>query len=97
MTKEELIKRFNALDIPDMEKVTDLYQLKGSFINLNLPLPNGNIVKFWDDEKTYYGNEICKHNSSRCYGLAADDQYLLVVEYGEGGKDTEIVIFLKLL
>ena len=33
MTKEELICEFNALHIPDMEEVTELYELKGDFIN----------------------------------------------------------------
>lgn len=34
-------------------------------------------------------------NSSRCYGLTADENYLLVCEYGDNGANPEIVIFKK--
>lgn len=96
MKKAELIKRFNDLGIGDMEEVTELHELKGDFINLEYKLQSGEIIKFWDDNKMYYGTEICKNNSARCYGLAADENYLLVSEYGEGGSDAEIVVLLRL-
>lgn len=48
-----------------------------------------------DDNKIYLGNQICKKNSSRCYGLTADENYLLVCEYGDGGSDAEIVVYKK--
>lgn len=38
---------------------------------------------------------MCKKNSDRCYGLTADEQYLLVCEYGEAGSDAEIVEMRK--
>lgn len=96
MKKEELLKEFNRLGIKDMEEVTELYQLKGDFINLEYKLPSGQTIKLWDDDKLYYGAEICKKNSARCYGLAADDRYLLVCEYGDGGADAEIVLLKRL-
>lgn len=96
MTKEELIRAFNALAIPDMEEVTALYELKGDFINLCYTLPSGQRVRLWDDDKMYYGAELCKKGSDRCYGLTAGDGYLLVCEYGNGGADAEIVVFRRL-
>ena len=63
-----------------MEEVKSLNSLKGSFINLEYKLPSGQTVKLWDDEKIYLGNQICKKNSNRCYGLAADENYLSVAE-----------------
>lgn len=96
MKKEELIHKFNALGIEDMAPVTQLNELKGDFINLEYTLPSGQTIKLWDDNKMYYGAEICKANSTRCYGLAADDTYLLVCEYGEGGADAEIVVLKRL-
>ena len=96
MLKERLIEEFNHLGIEDMATVTDLNELKGDFINLEYRLPSGQVVKFWDDDKMYYGNQLCKANSSRCYGLAADEDYLLVCEYGNTGSDAEIVIFKRL-
>ena len=46
--KDKLMVAFNELNIQDMEKVTDLNALKGSFINIEYSLPSGQIVKFWD-------------------------------------------------
>lgn len=93
--KELLISEFNALGIEDMEKVTNLNALKGSFINLEYKLPSGQAVKLWDDDRIYLGNQICKKNSDRCYGITADENYLLVCEYGENGANPEIVVFKK--
>lgn len=96
MHKEDLIRQFNALGIPDMEEITELYELRGDFINLEYRLPSGQRIRLWDDETIYYGAEVCKRNSDRCYGLTADDTYLLVCEYGEGGADAEIVVLKRL-
>lgn len=96
MTKEQLINEFNALNIHDMDKVSDLNELPGEFINLQYRLPSGQDIKIWNDSKTYWGNELCKKNSERCYGLAAGDGYLMVCEYGEAGKDAELVILKKI-
>lgn len=96
MCKEELIKKFNELGIKDMARVTELYELKGDYINLQYTLPSGQTIKLWDDKKLYYGAEICKENCDRCYGLTADDKYLLVCEYGADGSDAEIVVFKRL-
>ncbi len=93
--KEQLIKEFNSLGIEDMEIVTGLHRGKGDFVNLNFPLPCGETVKLWDNEKTYYINQLEKKNSERCYGLTADEKYLLVCEYGEGGSDPKIVILKR--
>lgn len=93
--KEKLIAEFNALGIEDMEEITNLNSLKGSFVNLEYKLPSGQVIKFWDDDRLYLGNQICKKNSDRCYGLTADEKYLLVCEYGENGADPEIVVFKK--
>ncbi len=93
--KKQLIEEFNSLGIEDMEEVTDLNALKGSYINLEYTLPGGQTVKFWDDSRVYLGNQICKKNSSRCYGLTADENYLLVCEYGDGGCDAEIIVYKK--
>lgn len=93
--KAKLIKEFNALGIEDMEEVTNLNALKGSFVNLEYTIPSGKTIRFWDDNRIYLGNQMCKKNSDRCYGLAADENYLLVCEYGSNGENPEIVIFKK--
>ena len=93
--KEKLIAEFNALGIADMEEVTCLNALRGGFVNLQYTLPGGRQIRFWDDNRIYLGNQLCKKNSERCYGLTADENYLLVCEYGENGSDPEIVVFKR--
>lgn len=93
--KRQLIDEFNSLGIEDMDEVADLYALVGSYINLEYTLPNGQSLKLWDDTCVYLGNQICKKNSDRCYGLTADEKYLLVCEYGENGSDAEIVVYKR--
>lgn len=93
--KKQLIAEFNALGIEDMEEVTDLNALHGAYINLQYTLPGGQKIRIWDDDRVYLGNQICKKNSNRCYGLTADENYLLVCEYGDNGTDAEIIIHKK--
>ncbi len=93
--KKQLIDEFNSIGIPDMKRVTDLYTLKGSFINLEYTLPSGQKIKLWDDKKIYLGAELCKESGSRCYGLVADENYLLVCEYGDNVADPEIIVYKK--
>lgn len=93
--KTELIKAFNDLKIPGMDTVTELHQGKGDFVNLEFPLPSGQTVKLWDDNKTYFINQLEKENDSKCFGLTADEHYLLVCEYGDGGSDPKIIVFKR--
>lgn len=93
--KQKLIAEFNALGIADLPQVTDLYALVGGFVNLEYRLPGGQTVKFWDDKRIYLGNQLPKTGSDRCYGLTADENYLLVCEYGENGADAEVVVFKR--
>lgn len=93
--KNQLIAEFNALGIEDMEEVSSLNALPGAYINLQYTLPGGQKIKFWDDDRIYLGNQICKKNSNRCYGLTADEHYLLVCEYGDNGSDAEIIVYRK--
>ena len=91
--EKELLEEFWALGLEGLKTVTQLYELKGDFINLDCRLPNGQTAKLLDDEKRYYGAEVCKRGSERCYGLAADEGQLVVYEYGNGGADAELVVW----
>ncbi len=93
--KERLIKEFNDLHIEGMAEVTDLNALCGSFVNLEYPLANGQTVKLLDDSRIYLGNQLCKADSDRCYGIVGDENYLLVCEYGENGAEPEIVSYKR--
>lgn len=93
--KDQLIQEFNALEIADMPAITTLCPLCGAYINSEYLLPNGSKVKLLDDTKIYLGYQVNKANSDRCYGLSADNNYLLVCEYGYNGEDPEIIVFKK--
>ncbi len=94
--KKKFLLEFNKLGIEGIDKITELHELKGDFINLKCRLPNGQTAKILDDNKMYYGAEICKKNSQRCYGLASDSTQIAVFEYGNGGSDAELVIWKRL-
>lgn len=94
--EEFLLCQFNALALEGAPRVTELHRLKGDFINLLCRLPNGKTAKLLEDDKMYYGTELCRKDSERCYGLAADETQLLVYEYGEGGKEAELIVWKKL-
>lgn len=94
--KMHLIAEFNALNLPDMPEVTELNALPGSFINMEYVLDNGSKIKFFDDSKIYLGNQLEKQDGSgRCYGLVADEKYIMVCEYGCNGADPEIVAYKR--
>lgn len=93
--KATFIDEFNALKIEGMPKVSELYALKGSFVNLEYPLPNGMKAKLLKDNDIYLGTQLPLPDGKNCYGLVAGAAFLLVVEYGENGKDPEIVLFKK--
>lgn len=95
MDKEQFIQEFNDLHIKDMDKVTELHELEGSYVNLKYTLANQQSFQLWKDDEIVLGNQMHKHHSDRCYGLSANDKYLLVCEYGENGIDPEIVVFKR--
>ncbi len=93
--KNRLIDEFNSLKVADMPTITNLCQLSGAYVNLEYTLPNGEKIKFLDDTKVYLGYQVEKVNSDRCYGLVADNDYLLVCEYGCNGADPKIIVYKK--
>lgn len=94
LQKSRLIRECNSLGIPHLH-IEDLHLLNGFYVNLEYVLPNGQSVKLLRDDHIYWGNQVEIPGSDRCYGLAADDRYLLVCEYGCGGADPEIVLYRR--
>ena len=93
--KQKFIDEVNALNIPDMPVIDNLFVLQGSFINLEYKL-NGNTFSILDKDKSYWGTQVEKQNSDgRCYGIACDEKYILVSEYGKDGADAEIVVLKR--
>ena len=94
--KHLLMDEINALHIEGMPKVEKLNALVGGYINLEYRLPNGKHVKFLDDNATYLGNQLeCEFGGDRCFGIAANMDFILICTYGINGTDPELVIYKK--
>ena len=92
--KQQLIEEIHALGIGGL-MVDDLNLLTGAYVNLAYPLSNGTTVKFLNDKDIYLGNQIEKQDSERCYGVVADENFILVCEYGCNGVNPEIVLYKR--
>ena len=94
--KKQLIDEINALQIEGMPKVEKLNALVGGYINLEYRLPNGQYAKFLDDGATYLGNQLeCEFGSDRCFGIAANMDFILISTYEENGAHPELVMYKK--
>ena len=90
--KNQIISEINAIAIPDMPKVTSLYSLRGSFVNLEYNV-DGNKIKYLNDDKIYLGCQLEKSVASEsCYGVVADEEIILICEYGENGSNPKLVL-----
>ena len=94
--KKLLIEEINALGIKGMPKLTRLNALVGSYINLEYRLPNGRTVKYLDDNATYLGNQLeCEFGGNRCFGIAANMDFILICSYEANGENPELVLYKK--
>ena len=94
--KKQLIEEINALRIEGMPRLESLNALVGGYINLEYSLPNGTRVKFLDDGATYLGNQLeSEADKSKCFGIAANADFILVCTYGENGDNPELVVYKK--
>lgn len=92
--KQQLIEEINALGIDGLV-VDDLNLLTGAYVNLEYPLSNGTTVRFLNEKDIYLGNQIERQDSDRCYGVVADEIFILVCEYACHGADPEIVLYKR--
>ena len=94
--KQQLMDEINALQVDGMPKVQSLNALVGGYINLEYRLPNGQLVKFLDDGATYLGTQLeCEFGGNRCFGIAANMDFILICTYEENGENPELVIYKK--
>jgi len=84
----------NSLCINGLE-VNNLFLLSGAYVNLEYLLSNGTTVKFLKDKDVYLGNQIERANSERCYGVVANEAFILVSEYGCNGAEPEIILYKR--
>ena len=94
--KKQLIREINELQIEGMPKVETLNALVGKFVNLEYRLPNGQTVRFLEDERTYLGNQLeCEFGGDRCFGVLADMGFLLICTYEKDGQNPELILYKR--
>lgn len=93
--KQQMIEEINALAIKDMPVIDNLFVLQGSFVNMEYHI-NGNAVYLLDNEESYWGTQVEKLNAEgRCFGIACNEKFILVSEYGQDGADAELVMLKR--
>ena len=94
--KRQLICEINALHIEGLPQIEKLHALVGQYVNLEYTLPNGQKVKFLNDQKTYLGTQVASEfGGERCFGVLAGLDFILVCTYEADGKNPELVLYKK--
>ena len=94
--KKQLTEEINDLHIGGMPKVESLTALVGSYVNLEYALPNGETVKFLDDQTTYLGTQLePEFGGDRHFGVLAGMDFILVSTYEGTGDNPELVLYKK--
>ena len=94
--KKQLIDEINVLHIEGLPKIEKLNVLVGEYINPEYSLPNGKCEKFLDDGATYLGTQLeCEFGGNRCFGIAANMDFILICSYGENGENPELLVYKK--
>ena len=93
--KRQLIDEINALEVTGLPEIDNLFVLQGSFVNEEFRI-NGNSVRLLNDKAFYWGTQVPHPTAAdRCFGIACDERYILVCEYGINGADAEIVLLKR--
>lgn len=97
--KNELINEINSLNITGMPKINDLNPLNGSFVNLSYPMPNSKSIQLLDNNEIYLGNQVESQfndgSITRCFGILANMNFILISEYGPNGDNPELILYKK--
>ena len=94
--KKQLITEINDLQIDGMPKVEALNALVGKYVNLEYRLPNGNKVRFLDDQTTYLGNQLeSEIKEGLFFGVLANMDFILVCTYEKDVQNPELILYKK--
>ena len=77
-------------------RVDKLNALVGKYVNREYTLPNGQKVKFLENQKTYLGNQLkSEFGGDRYFGILANMDFILVCAYEKDGENPELLIYKK--
>lgn len=96
---DTLKEEIRQLGIPGLPAIAELFPMNGAFLNIAYPLPNGDAVKFLNDDGIYLAaqaeSEFNDGSVVRCFGVACNADFILVSEYGPNGSDPVLVAYKK--
>ena len=93
---KEMLPKLDYWNKYDELSVDKLNALVGKYVNLEYQLPNGQKVKFLDDQKTYLGNQMeSEFGGDRCFGILADMDFIIICTYEKDGENPELLIYKK--
>lgn len=94
--KQQLMDEFNSLNIEGMPEVKSLNALVGTYVNLEVRLPNGKMMKLLDDHATYLGTQLeSVIDENFCFGLVANMEFLMVFTYEAEGENPELIVYKR--
>lgn len=93
--QERIIKVLQTLGIEELKEVDQLWELPGSYINMESKLEKGEKKQVLDNDKMYLCCQV-EINDRECYGIAADDKEIVVYKYKNDGMDAEVVKIVQL-
>lgn len=94
--KRNLLDEINfLLEENGLPQAKKLYELPGSFVNLEYRIPSGKTVKMLDDTRIYLGTQIEFADLGVCYGVVADTTFILACSYSVNGSEAELIIYKK--
>lgn len=92
--RQDIVSEFKLCGVAEAEKIDALYALKGSFVNLEYSFESGVSVKLLDDNKIYLGTQI-QRDENTCVGFVADENCILICEYGPEGANPRLLVYKK--
>lgn len=84
-----------GLDIPEFKALEDLCELPGAYVNMESQLPDGTTGKLLDDIKTYLCCQV-PINETECYGVASDENQIVIYRYKSNDSESRVVQILAL-
>lgn len=93
--KEKLVNILNKTNIPELQNVEEVCALPGAYVNMESTLPDGTVGKILDDKKTYTCCQI-PINEEECYGVAADEERVIIYRYKNDDSASTVIQIIEL-
>lgn len=93
--KEQVLEVLKGLGIPELATVEELCEFPGAYVNMESKLPDGTIGKILEDEQKYWCCQVAI-NDEECYGVAADQNRVVVYRYRNDDTASEVIRMVDL-